>query len=299
MPVSRPRPPALEVLDPGLLALLQDLGRPGHMAVGVGRSGAADRASHSLGARLLGNPEHAASIEATLGGLRVRAHGTLLLCLTGATAPATVAGRPVAHASPFVLRDGHELSLGMPSAGLRTYLSVRGGLAVDPVLGSRATDLLAGLGPAALSAGTVLPVGPPPGEHPPLDVAPVASPSAGPVVLSLTPGPRYDWFAGPEALARTTWTVSGRSDRTGIRLEGPPLQRHPRYADAELPSEGMVRGAVQVPPSGEPVLLLNDHPVTGGYPVVGVVRAADVDRAAQLTPGQHVRLRWERAPRLG
>jgi allophanate hydrolase subunit 2 len=115
-------------------------------------------------------------------------------------------------------------------------------------------------------------------------------PTGGPVTLRAVLGPRADWIADPAALARTAWTVSGRSDRVGLRLEGEPLRR----ADTgELPSEGMVRGAVQVPPGGEPVLFGADHPVTGGYPVVAVVRDADLDRAAQLRPGQQVRFRLE------
>lgn len=284
---------ALEVLDPGMLSLVQDLGRPGQMAIGVSRSGAADRASYELGARLLGNPEGAAAIETTLGGLRVCAHGDLLVCLTGAAAPGTAGGQPVGHASLVELRDGQELLLGMPSAGLRTYLSVRGGLGVDPVLGSRSSDTMSGLGPAPLSSGDVLPVGPGPRRWPELDVAPVAVPAGEPAVLAVTPGPRHDWFADPVALEGTGWTVSERSDRKGLRLQGAPLQRRPEYVDTELPSEGMVRGAIQVPPDGEPVIFLNDHPVTGGYPVIGVVREPDVDRAAQLVPGQYVHLRWE------
>jgi allophanate hydrolase subunit 2 len=124
-------------------------------------------------------------------------------------------------------------------------------------------------------------------------VAPVAPPASGPVRLSVLPGPRLEWFASPEDLAQTSWSVSARSDRKGVRLEGTPLERLPRWRDAELPSEGMVRGAIQVPPSGQPVLFLNDHPVTGGYPVIAVVRTCDVDRAAQLQPGQQVRLQWD------
>ena len=109
----------------------------------------------------------------------------------------------------------------------------------------------------------------------------------------MLPGPRRHWFARPERLAANDWSVSERSDRKGIRLQGEPIVRHVDWADAELPSEGMVRGAIQVPPNGQPVVLLNDHPVTGGYPVIGVVRSADIDRAGQLRPGQIVRFRWE------
>ncbi|HYH31424.1 MAG TPA: biotin-dependent carboxyltransferase family protein, partial [Pseudonocardia sp.] len=184
------------------------------------------------------------------------------------------------------LRAGQVLRLGTPPTGLRTYLAVRGGITVPPVLGSRSTDVLSGLGPEKLAPGTVLPVGPEPDAVPLVDVAPVAVPPGGEVVLRAVPGPRADFLADPTAPARTTWTASSRSDRVGMRLEGGTLDR---AGPGELPSEGIVRGALQVPPGGEPVLFLADHPVTGGYPVVAVVLDADVDRAAQVRPGQQVR----------
>lgn len=283
---------AVEVLETGPQALVEDDGRTGHLAVGVGRSGAADRASHRLGQRLVGNPPDAAGVEVTLGGLRVRAHGDLVVCLTGAPAPAVAAGRPAGHASLVRLADGEELALGMPPCGLRTYLAVRGGIAVPAVLGSRSSDTMSGLGPEPLTPGTTLPVGDPPDDWSPVDQAPAPPVASGEVVLEVTAGPRRDWFADPEALAATAWQVSDRSDRKGVRLTGPGLVRSERTREQELPSEGMVRGAIQVPPGGEPVVLLTDHPVTGGYPVIGVVRPDDVDRAAQLVPGQAVRLRW-------
>ncbi len=285
---------ALEVVEVGPLALVQDLGRPGHAAVGVPRSGAADRAALCLANRLVANDdEGAAAIEVLLGGLAVRAHGLRTVALAGASAPATVDGTPVAHHSVVTLRPGQTLALGPPPTGLRTYLAVRGGLAVDDVLGSVAGDTLSGLGPAPLQPGDVLAVGPEP-EHPwLLDLAPVAPPTGGTVMLRAIPGPRADWVADPTALTRTTWTVSSRSDRVGMRLEGDPLRRTDKR---ELPSEGMVRGAIQVPPGGEPVVFLADHPVTGGYPVVAVVVDADVDRAAQVRPGQSVRFRTVEAP---
>lgn len=284
---------SVEIIEPGPLTLVQDLGRVGHLAVGVGRSGAADVGAYLLGGRLLGNVRGVAALEVTFGGLRLRACGDLLVSLTGAHAPGHVGGRPVPHAAPFTIRDGQELALGMPSSGLRTYVSFRGGLAMPEVLGSLASDTMSGLGPEPVRAGQTLEIGCRTEGFPHVDVAGVQPPTGGPVELAVLPGPRRDWFARPEALAETPWCVSGRSDRKGIRLEGDPIERHTDWRDAELPSEGMVRGAIQVPPNGQPVLFLNDHPVTGGYPVIGVVRTADVDRAAQLQPGQQVRFRWE------
>ncbi|WP_214370704.1 biotin-dependent carboxyltransferase family protein [Pseudonocardia sp. H11422] len=277
----------IEVLATGPLALLQDLGRPGFVGSGVGRSGAADRAALRLANRLVANPEDAAGIEVVLGGLSVRARRRLTVALTGAPAPATVDAMPVGHHAVVVLRAGQVLTLGVPPTGLRTYLAVRGGVDVAPVLGSRSTDVLSGIGPPALSPGDELPVGPEPAAFPLIDVAPVAVPPGGTVTLRAVAGPRAGWAADASGLTGSVWTASSRSDRIGMRLEGEPLRRHPDAA--ELPSEGMVRGAIQLPPGGGPVLFLADHPVTGGYPVIAVVLDADVDRAAQVRPGQSVR----------
>lgn len=275
---------ALEVLATGPLATVQDLGRPGLAAVGVGRSGAADRASLRLANRLVGNEECAAGVEVTFGGLSVRALRPLTVAVTGAVCPVDGgAVNAVVH-----LPAGRRLTLGTPTAGLRSYLAVRGGITVPEVLGSRSRDVLAGLGPEPLAVGDVLPAGPPSGPPPCVDLAPVAPPDAGEVVLRVGPGPRADWFtpAAVRELLSAAWTVGAASDRVGMRLEGPALER---VVQGELPSEGLVPGALQVPPGGRPVLFLADHPVTGGYPVVAVVLRADLDRAAQARPGQTLR----------
>jgi allophanate hydrolase subunit 2 len=161
---------------------------------------------------------------------------------------------------------------------------------VSPVLGSRSTDTLSGIGPPPVRSGDVLPVGPPPREFSVVDLAPAPRPRGGALVLHALLGPREDWLAEPAALTAATWLVSSRSDRVGIRLQGPALRRSPAVAARELPSEGVVRGGIQVPSGGEPVLFLADHPVTGGYPVVAVVREDDLDKAAQVVPGQAVRI---------
>jgi biotin-dependent carboxylase-like uncharacterized protein len=283
----------LDVLATGALALVQDLGRPGLAASGVGRSGAADRASLRLANRLVGNPEDAAGVEVVFGGLAVRAGGLLTVALAGAAAPADIDGTPVGHHTVLTLHAGQTLRLGVPPTGLRTYLAVAGGIAVAPVLGSRSTDMLAGLGPPKLTSGCTLPIGPPSATPLVIDVAPVPTPPGDTVLLRAVRGPRVDYLTDPHALATITWTASSRSDRIGMRLEGGRLQR---TGDRELPSEGMVRGAVQIPPSGEPVLFLADHPVTGGYPVAAVVLDADVDRAAQVRPGQAVRFVFVTSP---
>lgn len=275
----------LTVLATGPLTTVQDAGRPGQGALGIGRSGACDRASFELANRLLGNSPFAAALEVTFGGCALRAGGDLLVVTTGARC----AGRSP-HNAPVQLRAGQELRLGAPVTGLRTYVGVRGGVAVDPVLGSRSTDRLSGLGPAALEVGDLLPVGRSSQPMPGVDVAAVPDPPGGDVMVRLTPGPRRDWFTagGWATLTSEAYTVSSDSDRVGMRLDGPPPVR---ARTGELPSEGMVRGALQVPPSGTPVLFLADHPVTGGYPVIGYLVDEDVDRCAQVRPGQRVRFR--------
>ncbi|GAA3727536.1 5-oxoprolinase subunit C family protein [Salinactinospora qingdaonensis] len=285
---------ALEVLDTGPLTTVQDSGRHGHAALGVGVSGAADPPAFALANRMVANPAGAAALEVTLGGLRARALSDLTIAITGATSTVTIDGRAAALHSVLPLPSGSHLRLGRPERGLRTYVAVRGGVAVDPVLGSRSTDTLAALGPAPLTPGTVLPVGPAPHAWPVTDLAPVAPPPGEDIDLRVTLGPRDDWFHD-EAIATLlsrSYQVSDQCDRVGIRLIGPHL---PRRHTGELPSEGMVPGALQVPPSGQPVLFLADHPVTGGYPVIAVVRSADVGHAAQARPG--ARLRFHASPR--
>jgi biotin-dependent carboxylase-like uncharacterized protein len=279
----------LVVLATGPLATVQDHGRPGWAAIGVPRSGAADRASAALANRLVGNRTEAAVVEVTAGGLRVRAERTVLVAVTGAPAPVSVDGLPGPANAPLTLRAGAELALGVPPVGLRSYLAVRGGIDVPPVLGSRSTDLLSGLGPPRLAAGHRLPVGALTAGEPVVDVAPVRGPGPRPV-LRVLHGPRRDWLADSAwvALVREEWSVSVDSDRVGLRLAGPRLHRAREH---ELPSEGLVPGAVQVPPDGTPVLFLADHPVTGGYPVLAVVVTEDLPAAAQLRPGDPVRFR--------
>lgn len=278
----------LEVLATGPRTTVQDLGRHGLAALGVGTSGAADPGSLRLANRLLGNPEGAAALEVTVGGLQVRAHGGVFVALTGAACPLTIDGTPVGHASVTWLPDGATLRVGPASSGLRGYLGVRGGVDVPPVLDSRSTDTLAGLGPAVPDVGDRLPVGPAPADGPLVDVAPVPVPTSGEIVLRVRPGPRDDWFtdAALEHLLGTPYEVTSESDRVGMRLSGPVLER---ARDGELSSEGMVTGALQVPPTGQPTLFLADHPVTGGYPVIAGVLAEDVGRAAQAQPGQRIR----------
>ncbi|QOV39707.1 biotin-dependent carboxyltransferase family protein [Streptomyces ferrugineus] len=278
---------ALSVVRAGALTTVQDLGRLGHAHLGVPRSGALDGPAAALVNRLVGNAPEAAVLETTLSGCTVRPRSAVTVAVGGAPCQVAVDGRPVAWGAPVHVPAGALLDVGAAISGVRSYVGVSGGVAVDPVLGSRSTDLLSGLGPPPLTDGAVLPLGPPARPHARVDVAPQPAPPAE-LVLRVTLGPRDDWFTPQSVRAFTAhpYRVSPASNRIGLRTEGPALERAlPR----ELPSEGVVLGAVQVPPDGRPVVFLADHPTTGGYPVIAVVRAADLPAAAQAVPGTAVR----------
>lgn len=297
----------LRIVSPGLQSLIQDLGRHGHSALGVSAAGALDRASLRRANRLVGNSPSAAAIESVAGGLKVQAVGDQVLAVAGAPSALTITSpsdaesdsepdlparqRTVPMATPFALLDGEILTLGAPEAGFRSYLAVRGGVDASPVLGSRSTDTMSGIGPAPLAAGQLLASGDV------TDSGVVGSPELQPdfpgegvTVLDIVLGPRADWFdeAALDSLCGQDWVVKPQSNRVGMRLDGTPLERS---RQGELPSEGTVAGAIQVPPEGLPVLFLADHPITGGYPVIGVVVDHQLDLAAQVPIGGSIRFR--------
>jgi KipI family sensor histidine kinase inhibitor len=307
----------LRILAPGLQSLVQDLGRHGHGGLGVSVAGALDRSSLRRANRIVGNQPSAAVVETVAGGLRVQAVGDQVLTVTGAPVVLTVGpppdvpgtatadddtaeddgGRsgPVRHvpmATAFALFDGDVLTLGVPERGFRTYLAVRGGVDTEPVLGSRSTDTMSGIGPAPLAGGGFIRAGKATSSNvvgnP--EVQP-DFPGTGVTVLDIVPGPRDDWFdaAALESLCSQDWTVTPRSNRVGMRLDGKPLERS---RNGELASEGTVAGALQIPPEGQPVLFLADHPITGGYPVAAVVVDHQLDLAAQVPIGGRIRFRW-------
>ncbi|TSD40400.1 biotin-dependent carboxyltransferase family protein [Rhodococcus sp. KBS0724] len=280
----------VEILDTGPLSIIEDLGRIGFLQSGVGCSGAADRGALTLANRMVGNVESEACIETLLGGLALRGTEDLIVAVTGAPAPAYLDGVQVAHASTIMVRAGQHLALRTPQVGLRSYVAIRGGLDIEPVLGSRSTDTLSGIGPSPLRQGDVIPIGRPRLPLPPIDVAPIALPSADTITLRATLGPREDWFVDPQSLTTVLWTVSSQSNRVGVRLDRTSERCVlERTRLDELPTEAVPLGAVQVPPSRQPVIFLADHPITGGYPVVAVVHSADIDLAAQARPGQQLR----------
>jgi biotin-dependent carboxylase-like uncharacterized protein len=274
----------IEILNAGMASSFQDLGRPGLSHLGVGHSGAADRPSHDLANRLVGNDESATTIE-TCGGLAVRFHDAAVIAVTGAQGVIDVRhGGAMAVNGVAALAAGAEMTLRAPDEGMRYYVAVRGGLEIAPVLGSRSFDTLAGLGPR-LRTGDRVTVGPDPKTAINADFG-VRRPLLA--VVHISDGPRRDWFTDEawERLIGEAFVVSPSGNRVGARLTGPALER---VRIRELLSEGLVEGAIQVPPDGQPIVMLADHPVTGGYPVIAVVAPNDLPSVVQARPGTALR----------
>lgn len=300
--VTTTAPPHHEVVgvtvnSPGLQLLIQDLGRPGHAAEGVTASGAADRAAHRAANEAVGNPPTAATLELAIGGAELAFAVDAVIAVTGAHAPATIVTGDteidVVPGAPTAIAAGSTLRIGYATRGVRAYLAVRGGWEQPSTLRSRATDTLSGLGPEPLLAGSRLAISATQPRTAVTVVVPEPTPLASPddtATIAVTFGPRDDWFTdrARHTLTAAAFTVSATSDRVGVRLEGTSLDRE---KTDELPSEGVVRGAIQVPANGLPVIFLADHPVTGGYPVIAVVVPEHLDRIAQLPAGTTVRFR--------
>jgi len=268
----------------GALATVQDRGRTGLAHLGVPRAGPLDRPAAELANRLVGNGPDAALLEVTWGGLELTTDMGVWVAVSGADVPLDVDGVGRGRDRAEWLPEGRPLRLGPPVRGVRSYVAVAGGIEVAPVLGSRSTDTLAWVGPSRVEDGALLPVGA--SSAPPAALDTPRPPVPGP--LRIFPGPRSDWFAGDalERICAAPYLVTEESNRIGLRLAGDPPQR---VRDEELPSEGMVLGAVQVPPGGQPVVLLADHPPTGGYPVLAVVHPDDLWQCGQLRPGEELR----------
>lgn len=278
----------LVVIDPGMLTLVQDLGRGSHASQGVARAGAADLASHALAQRLCGNRPTAAGLEVLLGGLRLRTAQACIMAVTGALVEVSVDGvlQGINHA--FAVPAGSVLALSQASIGMRAYVAVRGGLAVAEVLGSRSRDTLGGLGPAPLAATDMLPIGDHVAEPAWLDIAAVRAPSDS-ITLTIAPGPHDDILgaSGWKSMLQTEWHIDSRSDRIGFRLAGPALAA----PASDIASFPVLAGCVQLPGDGRPMILGPDCGVTGGYPVLGMVSQEGLDALAQARPGNSVRFR--------
>jgi antagonist of KipI len=281
--------PQLIVVRPGMLTTVQDLGRWGRQGAGVPVAGPMDAYSHRLANRLVGNRESAAAIEVTLIGPELEAEGEVVVAVAGADFTLRVDGEAVPTHRRFVLPSRSRLRFGPRKAGARAVLAVRGGLALDAVFGSRATSLISGIGPFGgrpLAAGDVLPVGDagaPANPDSVIDAPPLDLPRGGARVRVIR-GPHEVLFthAAFDHLFSARFLITPSSNRMGYRLEGPVLQHSGK---ADILSDATPMGSLQVPASGQPIVLMADRQTTGGYPKIATVITADLPIAGQLAPG--------------
>lgn len=298
------RRPGLRVIRADRPALFQDAGRMGQAIQGVTRSGALDINGLRAANAHVGNPETTPALEIAHGGFGLRAEIPATLAAAGAPAPLLLrpAGgdepRQLRHAAPFALDPGDELTLGAPLSGSRTYLALRGGFAVTPLLSSAATDTLAALGPRPVDVGAVLLPAHGHARAVRLNIPQPPLPRAGDVVhVGIRAGPRADWFDAVawQVLTRDEFRVTPQSDRIAMRLAG--TRPIPRREGGELLSEGIVPGAIEIPHDGRPILFLADHPLSGGYPVMAIVAGHDMMRVAQAPIGARLRFHLIGGPR--
>ncbi len=293
---SGPRPPIpartgrfVEVLDPGLLSLIEDGGRPKVAAMGIPRAGAADPDAMRLANRLVGNPDGAATIEATTVGPTLRFTGDAHVAVVTPSAEGQevlIDGHPMGTGAVSPIQDGQVVTVGRVHGGLRAYVAVSGGFETPLVVGSRSTDLLSGLGPGPLVRGDRLDLGRP--TRPRGRLMQPLDPPAGrrPKVIRVIEGPHRLPPGARDLFASGPWTVGPASNRIGVRLASPHQPAPP--LEVRIPSTAMVTGAIQLPPDGDPIILLPDHATVGGYPVIACVIGADLTVIGQLGPGDTV-----------
>ncbi|MSS44973.1 biotin-dependent carboxyltransferase family protein [Cutibacterium sp. WCA-380-WT-3A] len=272
----------------GPRTLIEDAGRRGWADLGISGCGAWDRQAYLDGARLVGNGAGLGCLEVLLGPVRLRCvGGPVLVAVTGTDAQVHLDGTPRPNGGGFLVKGGQTVSISAPEHGLRSYVSVSGGIDATPTFSSVSADPTRGIGPAPLTPGDCVNVGH--GRAGVISTTLVDAPQPSrELVLHGVWGPRDDWFtdASRHRLEQAPWRVGDASDRVGTRLEGPSLER---AVTGELTSEPVIRGAIQVPTSGVPLIFGPDHPTTGGYPVIGVVDPEDADRLAQARAGVVVR----------
>ncbi len=294
----------IHVQEPGLLTTVQDLGREGFGPTGVSASGAADRVALRIGNRLVGNAEGAAGLEMTLHGGSFRFWMGAVIALAGSHFDATLDGVPVEPWKSVLANLCQTLQVGPTRSGARCYLCVRGGIRVEPFLGSASTHLLSGLGGhegRALREGDVLKIGPAKDSFRVKTLGTTACERlARRKVLRVTPGPQNDWFpeAAQKVFYESTYRVAEESNRMGIRLQGAAI---PAPWGGEMISEGVALGAVQVPEGGQPIILFVEQQTTGGYPKIANVISADFHSLGQLRPRDEIRferVEWEAARAL-
>lgn len=281
--------PTLSVLRPGMLSTVQDLGRWGLQASGVPVAGPMDMYSHRLANHLAGNDERAAALEVTLLGPHLQADADVICAVAGADFALDVDGRRLDMHRAFTIRAGETLRFGPRTDGARATFAVRGGIDVPPSFGSRSTSIISRMGPfdgRALKAGDRLPVGAA-GDTPPAGVPrPLTMPRGG-AKVRVIPGPHAAMFtpSALDSLLHARYTVTPQSNRMGYRLAGPPLAH---AAGADILSDATPMGSLQVPASGQPILLMADRQTTGGYPRIATVITADLPIAGQLAPGDWI-----------
>ena len=285
--------PVIRVISPGVLSLVQDNGRWGFQRFGVSVSGAMDHDSLMLGNRLVGNETNSAAVEVTFGGAEFAFDEDTFIAISGADLSATLDGTPAPLWESFLAPGGSRLSFGAPANGMRAYLCAAGGISSEPVLGSRSTHVasaLGGLDGGPLKAGDELPVGAAPDDRvhlrAPMDLIPAIE---SPITVRVVPGPQEDAFtaAGVGTFYGSAYSTSDRSDRQGVRLEGPEIEAVGGKYD--IVSDAVVFGSIQVPGDRKPIVLLADRQATGGYPKIGTVAGVDIPRIAQAQPGSTIR----------
>jgi len=282
----------ITVVRPGALTTVQDLGRLGYGASGVPRGGAFDPWAARFANRLVGNPDDAALLEITLAGPTLDLDGIAAVALVGDPFEIELDGEPVAAAmaSRFEAKERSRLKVGRRTAGVRAWLAFAGGIDTPAVLGSRATDLAGGFGGhqgRSLRVGDHLSVAPAISDRAPSPFVERARAENEAKSIRILSGPDRALLVGDlEELAAVEWRVSPNSDRRGVRLTGGRIELAPH---SPLRSQATLPGAIQIPPSGEPIVLGVDAPVTGGYPWVAQVIEADLGRLAHLAPGAAVR----------
>lgn len=284
----------LTVISPGFLTTVQDLGRSNCAHWGISPSGAADSVSFRLGNLLVGNQQDAPALEMTLIGGSFRFELPCTIALTGSDFGAVLDGQEVPMWQTLIVNAGQLLQCGQTKSGARTYLCVGGGIMVPRVFSSAATHLLTALGGVngrALRIGDLLEVGGQNGNEPAslYTMKPdVLERLFRPGSIRITPGPEHDLFVADamQRLCSSQYRVKEDSNRMGLRLYGPPLER---AVPKDLTTEGVSLGAIQVPPDGEPIILFVEQPTTGGYPKIANVASVDLHRVGQLRPRDSVK----------
>ncbi len=311
---------AMEIIEPGLLTTVQDMGRTGCGALGYSTNGACDKYSMKLANLLVGNTdkmEQAAVLEFTMKGGVIRFTSSYVLALAGADMAPVMNGNPVPMYAPVPVKAGDILILGMALSGMRCYLAVRGGIGVPLIMGSRSTDLkchLGGYGGRALKKGDVLEAGPEQGDAAGWDLLPGENglrflagedepwfriPSSHysyrgmerRLVLRTVPGPQEEAFTpyGIETFTHSNYCLSHQCDRMACRLTGPAVETK---GGSDMISDGIVEGSVQISSDGMPMIMMADHQTTGGYAKIGTVVSTDIPALAQLKPGDGVVFRF-------